>query len=208
MLLAFTPFYVYIVVYMHPPRPGLLRRSQAAKKLGVKREHLYWLEKRGQIQPVMTEGNVQYFDPGQVEALRKARLNQPGIPRGKAKLKTYREARSMAESEALALEMFSQGYELPQIVAACRISCERVRKLWLQYKTPLSATTDDKAAAEAVRESRRREKEDFRREAYAKRLEIEKLRAETAAKMVAAGISPTTHGESPLQLPRRPYERR
>lgn len=106
----------------HPRRAGFFGPAETARALRVTVSGLEYLIRKGALSYEKDASGVRWFDPSEVRALAAAR----GI-----------EAPYSGQVCRRVFELFDEGRSLPHIVKELSILPEQVRKLWIEYRTPL-----------------------------------------------------------------------
>jgi hypothetical protein len=126
----------------HPKHAGWMGVAAAARALHMTRSGVEYLIRKGALSFEKDSAGIHWFDPAEIKACAAAR----GI-----------EAPYNGQTCRRVFEMFDEGRTLPDIVKELAILPEQVRKLWLEYRTPLGKdvvklnrllSKDDKKAEE------------------------------------------------------------
>jgi hypothetical protein len=105
-----------------PKEAGFLQPHEVAKVLHTTTSGIDYLCRTGALLCIRDDRGYRWFDPGEVKALAAAR----GV-----------ESPITGATCARVFELFDAHTPLPEIVKQLSILPEQVRKLWLEYSTPL-----------------------------------------------------------------------
>ena len=128
--------------------PGYLTRAQAARELGLTKSGVRVAQDRGELVGELVDG-VHVFRFDHVRAVARKRRRKRAGTQGKLAARVF--------------ALFAEGASLVDVVRRLRVTPERVRKLWAQYRTPLGAPAPRPGPSPIDRAFARIERETFRR---------------------------------------------